>query len=100
MQLLYFITTVTSQVHSARHHQLAGYSTLPSVKLLYVIHWKYTNCRGGGGGCLFAFSSTCSIMFTTPCVHVQQVKAFGLGIHVDICLCAKKRELGSDYLKF
>ena len=28
MQLLYFITTVTSQVHSARHHQRAGYSAL------------------------------------------------------------------------
>ena len=26
MQLLYFITTVTSQIHSARHHQRAGYS--------------------------------------------------------------------------
>ena len=26
MQLLYFITTVTSQIHSARHHQHAGYS--------------------------------------------------------------------------
>ena len=32
MQLLYFITTVTSQVHSARHHQRAGYSALPSVQ--------------------------------------------------------------------
>ena len=31
MQLLYFITTVTSQVHSARYHQRAGYSALPSV---------------------------------------------------------------------
>ena len=31
MQLLYFITTVTSQVYSARHHQHAGYSALPSV---------------------------------------------------------------------
>ena len=31
MQLLYFITTVTSQVHSARHHQRTGYSALPSV---------------------------------------------------------------------
>ena len=31
MQLLYFITTVTSQVHSARHHQRAAYSALPSV---------------------------------------------------------------------
>ena len=31
MQLLYFITAVTSQVHSARHHQCAGYSVLPSV---------------------------------------------------------------------
>ena len=31
MQLLHFITTVTSQVHSARHHQRAGYSALPSV---------------------------------------------------------------------
>ena len=31
MQLLYFITTVTSQVHSSRHHQRAGYSALPSV---------------------------------------------------------------------
>ena len=30
MQLLYFITTVISQVHSARHHQRAGYSVLPS----------------------------------------------------------------------
>ena len=30
MQLLYFITTVTSQVHSARHHQRAGYSALPA----------------------------------------------------------------------
>ena len=30
MQLLYFITTVTSQVHTARHHQRAGYSTLGS----------------------------------------------------------------------
>ena len=29
MQLLYFITTVTSQVHSARHHQRVGYSALP-----------------------------------------------------------------------
>ena len=25
VQLLYFITTVTSQIHSARHHQRAGY---------------------------------------------------------------------------
>ena len=25
------VTTVTSQVHSARHHQRAGYSALPSV---------------------------------------------------------------------
>ena len=31
MQLLYFITTVTSQFHSARHHQRAGYSALRSV---------------------------------------------------------------------
>ena len=31
MQLLYFITSVTSQVHSARHHQRAGYSALPSI---------------------------------------------------------------------
>ena len=31
MQLLYFTTTVTSQVHSVRHHQRAGYNTLPSV---------------------------------------------------------------------
>ena len=31
MQLLYFITTVTSQVHSARHHHMPGYSALPSV---------------------------------------------------------------------
>ena len=31
MQLLYFITTVTSQVHSARHHHCAGYSAIPSV---------------------------------------------------------------------
>ena len=31
MQLLFFITTVTSQVHSARHHQRAGFSALPSV---------------------------------------------------------------------
>ena len=31
MQLLYFITTVTSQVQSARHHQSAGYSALLSV---------------------------------------------------------------------
>ena len=31
MQLLYFITTVTNQGHSARHHQRAGYSALPSV---------------------------------------------------------------------
>ena len=31
MQLFYFITTVTSQVQSARHHQRAGYSALPSV---------------------------------------------------------------------
>ena len=31
MQLLYIISTVTSQVHSARHHQRAGYSALPSV---------------------------------------------------------------------
>ena len=31
MQLLYFNTTVTSQVHSARHHQHAGYTALPSV---------------------------------------------------------------------
>ena len=37
MQLLYFITTVTSQVHSARHHQRVGYSALPSVSLLNVI---------------------------------------------------------------
>ena len=31
MQLLYFITTVTSQVHSARHHQCVGHSALQSV---------------------------------------------------------------------
>ena len=31
MQLLYFITTVTSQVHSTRHHQRVGYSVLPSI---------------------------------------------------------------------
>ena len=31
MQLLYFITTMTSQVHSARRHQRVGYSALPSV---------------------------------------------------------------------
>ena len=29
--ITYFITTVTSQVESARHHQRAGYSALPSV---------------------------------------------------------------------
>ena len=28
---MHFISTVTSQVHSARHHQHAGYSALPSV---------------------------------------------------------------------
>ena len=38
MPLLYFITTVTSQVHSARHHQRAGYSALPSV---YIVHYCY-----------------------------------------------------------
>ena len=37
MQLLYFITTVTSQVHSARHHQRAGYSALPSVYFLFCL---------------------------------------------------------------
>ena len=31
MQLLYIITNMTSQVHSARHHQRVGYSALPSV---------------------------------------------------------------------
>ena len=31
MQVLYFITTVTSKVHSASHHQRAGYSALPSI---------------------------------------------------------------------
>ena len=31
MQLLYFITSVTSQVHSARYHQRVGYSALPSI---------------------------------------------------------------------
>ena len=31
MQLLYFIITVTSLVHSDRHHQRAGYSALPSI---------------------------------------------------------------------
>ena len=31
MQLLHFITTVTSHVHSARHHQRAGYSALASI---------------------------------------------------------------------
>ena len=29
--MLMLVTTVTSQVHSARHHQRAGYSALPSV---------------------------------------------------------------------
>ena len=29
--VLMLVTTVTSQVHSARHHQRAGYSALPSV---------------------------------------------------------------------
>ena len=31
MLVLNFVTTVTSQVQSARHHQRAGYSALPSV---------------------------------------------------------------------
>ena len=35
MQLLYFITTVTSQVHSARHHQRAGFS-----KLIWNLPWN------------------------------------------------------------
>ena len=34
--LLYFITTVTSQVHSARHHQRAGNSALPSVYFRFI----------------------------------------------------------------
>ena len=29
--MLMLVTTVTIQVHSARHHQRAGYSALPSV---------------------------------------------------------------------
>ena len=31
LNFAFFITTVTSQVHSARHHQRAGYSALPKV---------------------------------------------------------------------
>ena len=34
--LLYFITTVTSQVHSARHHQRVGNSALPSVYFRFI----------------------------------------------------------------
>ena len=33
MQLLYFITTVISQVHSSRHHQCAGYSAVQDTVL-------------------------------------------------------------------
>ena len=35
MQLLYFITTVTNQVHSARHHQRERYSALPRASSFY-----------------------------------------------------------------
>ena len=57
MQLLYFITTVTSQVHSARHHKRAGYSTLPRVvqeiaslsTVLLVVFW--TNLHVGPHSC-------------------------------------------------
>ena len=40
MQLLYFITTVTSQVHSARYHQHVGYSAhrASSSKCRHVYH--------------------------------------------------------------
>ena len=31
MGTIFLDTTVTSQVHSARHHQRAGYSALPNV---------------------------------------------------------------------
>ena len=34
MQLLYFITTVTSQVHSARHDQRAGYVQCSTERLV------------------------------------------------------------------
>ena len=39
MQLLYFITAVSSQVHSAGHHQRAGYSasSLTSVIIAFVL---------------------------------------------------------------
>ena len=50
MQLLYFITTVISQVQSARHHQRAGYSALPSVlviKSLDICIKFYSNSRIG-----------------------------------------------------
>ena len=41
MQLLYFITTVTSQVHSARHHQRAGYSAASSFRRELVLSSEF-----------------------------------------------------------
>ena len=69
MQLLYFITTVTSQVHSARHHQRAGYSALPSVYFfLLFVCWFFVvvvvlfggGVGGGEGGYQSAKEFYCS----------------------------------------
>ena len=44
MQLLYFITTVISQVHSARHHQCAG-TVLDRASSLLVNGFSVTSFR-------------------------------------------------------
>ena len=59
--LLYFITTVTSQIHSARHHQRAGYSALPSV-LFCLAMPSFCNCyiysrEKQSSGCVIVFYS-------------------------------------------
>ena len=40
MQLLYFITTVTSQVHAARYYQRAGYERLVIESRAHIIGKK------------------------------------------------------------
>ena len=63
MQLLYFITTVTSQVHSASHRQHAGYSALPSIYSCF----KYSISF------FWSFYSLVLVLITKMCIGQENI---------------------------
>ena len=80
MQLLYFIITVTSQVHSARHHQRVGVQC-STERLVFFLHpprnTSVTNLKdgilepAGVGEFMLLLSLTAPTHNTTPPALVQ-----------------------------